>query len=66
MQFKRAVDDKEVCHIYTCGCCEKTYIRGQGLISCAVMHEPGTCCHYDDKEISLTALSAIKIIISEQ
>jgi hypothetical protein len=36
--------------VYFCKQCKKYFILGN--THCAVLHLPGTCCHYGDTEVS--------------
>lgn len=38
---------------YTCQRCGKTWkpTKNSVNISCAVLHSPGSCCHYMEKEV---------------
>ena len=45
-------EDSSLLHLYECGKCKKIYRRSVQLVSCAVLHSPGSCCHYGEKEIS--------------
>lgn len=44
---------------YRCQCCGKWFIRG--VVSCAVMHAPGTCCHYGDEPIAAPAILPVTL-----
>lgn len=39
---------------YLCGKCGKNYIKSDKPVTtaCLVMHFPGSCCHYNEKEIT--------------
>lgn len=38
--------------IYLCPICKKWYDKSNAQgISCAVLHSPGTCCHYMEQEL---------------
>lgn len=37
--------------VYACPFCRKRFKDTNIKTSCAVMHLPGTCCHYGDEEI---------------
>ena len=38
--------------MFWCDHCKKRYIRGalNAGRACAVLHRPGSCCHYNDRE----------------
>jgi hypothetical protein len=38
---------------YVCPICGKRFRTGPGgtIVSCAVIHPPGTCCHYGQTEV---------------
>jgi hypothetical protein len=52
MRFLR--EDETILHIYKCDGCRNFYSSqvGRTRVSCAVMHPPGTCCHYGEIEVS--------------
>lgn len=39
--------------IYTCHICGKHFQRPEIPVSCGVIHTPGECCHFGDKEITI-------------
>lgn len=56
--------DKNIFKIFKCGICHKNYVTiGENNISCAVMHSPGACCHYSDKELTEDQIKQIENII---
>ena len=57
--------DKYLIEIYKCPICNKIYRRqiGPMLMSCGVMHAPGTCCHYGEKELSEDMVASMLAII---
>ena len=44
--------------VYHCPVCDKKYRCGMAAVTCAVKHAPGTCCHYQETEVSLKQLTA--------
>jgi len=45
--------------IVECLACQKIYFWQPPQVNCAVNHAPGTCCHYDEMEVSEIQLSAV-------
>jgi len=58
--------DESMMLLYKCAACEDIYVarEGQGeAAECLVMHAPGTCCHYEEKRISIrTVRKAWKVV----
>lgn len=64
------LQDINLIKIYKCGACKKifeSFINEEGFAfktcGCAVVHYPGTCCHYGEKEISQKRYEKIKELI---
>lgn len=55
--------EETLINCFLCPVCNKRYVSGSGNISCCVMHAPGDCCHFNDREITeeqiAKALSAL-------
>lgn len=54
--------DSTLVDIYRCRGCQKIFHRqlGPTYISCAVMHGPGSCCHYGEKELTAEQVENVK------
>ena len=52
--------------IYRCPKCNDVYKAQTGAIriSCAVMHPPGSCCHYGEVSVTDEQLSAIHAVFN--
>ena len=44
--------EETILRIYRCPACNDVYREGDHLTSCAVLHIPGSCCHFTDKLLS--------------
>lgn len=57
--------EKNEVNIYTCPKCNCLYLRqsGSSMMSCSVMHGPGSCCHYGDKSLPLEVLKRVREIV---
>lgn len=40
---------------WQCSTCGRWYVSTTAQLACAVMHPPGTCCHYGDQEVPAPA-----------
>lgn len=40
--------------VYECATCDKWWMVNQEpmQLSCAVFHAPGSCCHFDEREVA--------------
>lgn len=40
--------------VYRCPICKRCYARSVGgiQVACCVMHAPGDCCHYGERELT--------------
>jgi len=57
------LEDERLIAAYRCGACGKTFLRGDENVSCTVMHGPGSCCHYTDREVSIAAILEVRKIL---
>ena len=57
--------DETMLEIFRCPACEKTYKRGGAGPICGVMHAPGDCCHYTDKELTAEEWGKISDLVNE-
>jgi len=58
---------KDKATVFQCNICNGYFIEGDGNVSCAVMHSPGDCCHFNDCEISEGHFDAIiELIMMEE
>lgn len=55
-----------VVKIIYCPKCKKYYQEISTGSACAVMHSPGTCCHFGDKEISKELVAEIENLINNK
>ncbi len=56
--------DKELINIFKCVICNKIYQKLElNFNTCLVHHSPGSCCHYNDKEISSEIVDKIKDLL---
>ena len=55
--------DETLLNIYRCANCGGTFRKQVGplLLSCAVRHMPGSCCHYAENEVAVEAFLARRI-----
>lgn len=59
--------DEKLIEIYRCGVCRHFFRRGARMhVSCCVMHEPGTCCHYGDVILDEAQVLRIGKILEEE
>ena len=52
--------DNSVINIYFCPVCQKYYTQNNGNMTCCVNHGPGTCCHFNEREISGAKVNELK------
>ena len=48
------LEDTVLVHLYRCPICHKVWdsVREGPKMSCTVLHGPGGCCHYMEREIT--------------
>ena len=44
--------DEYLAVIYFCPRCRKYFSKDLSQVKCAIIHQPGTCCHHKDIEIT--------------
>jgi len=57
--------DRSVIDIYLCPICQSYYTRNNSNMSCCVNHAPGSCCHFNEIEVSKNKIDKIKKILRE-
>jgi len=47
-------EDNVLLHVIECPVCQDFYAEqtGEIRVSCAVLHSPGQCCHFGDKQLN--------------
>ena len=58
-------EDVVLLYIYRCPICNGLYSGQPGpwKISCLVMHPPGSCCHYEERELKRGQIRKIENIL---
>ena len=58
--------EEVIFNIVHCPRCKKYFSAqtGRMRISCAVLHPPGSCCHYGDKELSSEQIEKVERVIA--
>lgn len=59
--------NKELVRIYKCPICGGIFQSQMGdtMVSCCVLHPPGTCCHFAERAIASDVLDKILALIKD-
>ena len=53
-----------ILNIYQCDICGKYFlVQGENNTRCCVIHSPGSCCHYNEKELTIAQINRIENIV---